>query len=83
MLDVAEDKRKQLPPGISVRKDGRYQARYTFNSKRHTIYGKGLKEIQKKLRELPLHYLQMGGLHDKTAKQCIAAGCFQGTGGAI
>ena len=43
--------KKQLPPGISQRKDGRYQARYTFNGKRHTIYGKDLKEVQKKLRD--------------------------------
>ena len=43
--------RKQLPSGISLRKDGRYQARYTFNGKRHTIYGKDLKEVQKKLRD--------------------------------
>lgn len=49
--DMAEDKKKQLPPGISLRKDGRYQARYTFNGKRHTIYGKDLKEVQKKLRD--------------------------------
>ena len=47
---MAADK-KQLPPGISLRKDGRYQARYTFNGKRHTIYGKDLKEVQRKLRD--------------------------------
>lgn len=43
--------KKTLPKGISIRKDGRYQARYTFNGKRHTIYGKTLKEVQKKLRD--------------------------------
>ncbi|MEH2960089.1 tyrosine-type recombinase/integrase [Candidatus Merdisoma sp. JLR.KK006] len=48
---MAEDRKKQLPPGISLRKDGRYQARYTFNGKRHSIYSKDLKEIQKKLRD--------------------------------
>lgn len=48
---MAEDKKKQLPAGISMRKDGRYQARYTFNGKRYTIYGKDLKEVQKKLRD--------------------------------
>ena len=48
--DMAADK-KQLPPGISLRKDSRYQARYTFNGKRHTIYGKDLKEVQRKLRD--------------------------------
>lgn len=45
------DTKKPLPPGISIRKDGRYQARYTFNGQRHTIYGKDLKEVQKKLRD--------------------------------
>ena len=48
---MAKDKGKRLPPGISVRKDGRYQARYTFNGKRHTVYGKDMKEVQKKLRD--------------------------------
>lgn len=43
--------KKTLPKGISIRKDGRYQARYTLNGKRHTIYGKSLKEVQKKLRD--------------------------------
>lgn len=47
---MAADK-KRLPSGISLRKDGRYQARYTFNGKRHTIYGKDLKEVQRKLRD--------------------------------
>lgn len=45
------DTKKPLPPGISLRKDGRYQARYTFNGERHTIYGKDLKEVKKKLRD--------------------------------
>ena len=48
---MAEDKKKALPQGITLRKDGRYQARYTFNGKRYTIYGKNLKEVQKKLRD--------------------------------
>lgn len=42
---------KRLPKGITVRKDGRYQARYTLNGKRYTIYGKTLKEVEKKLRD--------------------------------
>lgn len=45
------EEKKALPKGISVRKDGRFQARYTFNGKRYTIYGKSLKEVQKKLRD--------------------------------
>lgn len=42
---------KRLPKGISIRKDGRYQARYTLNGKRYTIYGKTRKEVEKKLRD--------------------------------
>lgn len=48
MFDMAE--KKTLPKGISVRADGRYQARYTFKGKRLTVYGKTLKEVQRKLR---------------------------------
>jgi integrase len=48
---MARKNSKQLPPGISLRSDGRYQARYTLNGKRHTIYSRDLKEIQKKLRD--------------------------------
>lgn len=42
---------KKLPKGISIRKDGRYQARYTVNGKRYTVYGKTKKEVEKKLRD--------------------------------
>lgn len=47
---MSEDKKK-LPQGIIQRKDGRYQARYMFNGKRYSVYGKTLKEVQKKLRD--------------------------------
>lgn len=43
---------KKLPKGISIRKDGRYQARYTLNGKRYTIYGKTRKEVERKLRDI-------------------------------
>lgn len=42
---------KRLPKGIGIRPDGRYQARYTLNGKRYTIYGKTQKEVEKKLRD--------------------------------
>lgn len=42
---------KRLPKGVSKRKDGRYQARYTLNGKRYTIYGKTQKEVEKRLRD--------------------------------
>ncbi len=44
--------KRALPKGISMREDGRYQARYTLNGKRHTIYGKTKKEVEKKLRDI-------------------------------
>lgn len=44
--------KNMLPKGISKRKDGRYQARYTLNGKRHTIYGNTQKEVEKKLRDI-------------------------------
>ncbi len=44
-------KKKALPKGVSMRADGRYQARYTLNGKRHTVYGKTQKEVEKKLRD--------------------------------
>lgn len=50
-MEIMAADKKQLPSGISLRKDGRYQARYTFNGKHHTIYGKDLKEVQRKLRD--------------------------------
>lgn len=50
MFGMAE--KRALPKGISMRKDGRYQARYTLNGKRHTIYGKSRKEVEKKLRDV-------------------------------
>ena len=38
-----------MPPGISYRSDGRYQARYTLNGKRYVIYDTNLQQIKKKL----------------------------------
>lgn len=43
---------KRLPKGISIRQDGRYQARYSLNGKRHTVYGKTQKEVERKLRDV-------------------------------
>lgn len=42
---------KELGQGITQRKDGRYQARFTNRfGKRQTIYGKTINEIRQKLR---------------------------------
>lgn len=43
--------KKPLPKGISLRKDGRYQGRFTFNGKRYTYYSRDIKELQKKLAD--------------------------------
>ena len=43
---------KELGQGITQRKDGRYQARFTDRfGKRQTLYGKTLSEIRQKLRK--------------------------------
>lgn len=43
--------KKTLPKGISLRKDGRYQGRFTFNGKRYTYYSRDVKELQKKMAD--------------------------------
>lgn len=48
---MSENTSRKLPQGISLRKDGRYQARYTHNGKRYVIYDRSLKGVQKKLRD--------------------------------
>lgn len=41
----------KLPPGITMRKDGRYQGRFTSNGKRYTLYDKNLKSLKKRLAD--------------------------------
>lgn len=76
---MAGDK-KQLPQGILLRKDGRYQARYTFNGRRYTFYGKDLKEVQKKLRDAK--YEIEHGIFAKpdrvTEEKCVSQGIKDG-----
>lgn len=48
---MEENKGRGLPQGITQRSDGRYQAKYTYNGKRYTIYGTDLKEVCRKLRD--------------------------------
>lgn len=43
---------KRLPPGITIRPDGRYMARFSFEGERYTVYDKELKEVKKKLIDL-------------------------------
>lgn len=53
--------KKSLPPGISLRKDGRYQGRFTMNGKRYTLYDKDLKILKKKLADAK--YEMEHGIH--------------------
>lgn len=62
---------KPLPQGITLRKDGRYQARYTCEGKRYTIYGRDLKEVQKKLRNAK--YEMDHGIFAKPDKITVAS----------
>lgn len=41
--------KKKLPKGITLRKDGRYQGRFTFKGKRYTFYDKDIKVLNQKL----------------------------------
>ena len=43
--------KKPLPKGISLRKDGRYQGRFTFNGKRYTFYSREVKDLEKKMAD--------------------------------
>lgn len=43
---------KELPKGISQRKDGRYMAQITYYGKRYVLYDRSLKEIRKKTTDL-------------------------------
>ena len=41
----------KLPPGITLRKDGRYQRRFTCQGKRYTLYDKNLRTLKKRLAD--------------------------------
>ena len=47
-----DDKGRKLPDGFSQRSDGRYQARFTFNGKRYTYYGKNLAELKVRVNRI-------------------------------
>lgn len=44
--------KKELPKGITLRADGRYQGRITHLGKRYTLYGKTVKELQNRMQNL-------------------------------
>jgi integrase len=43
---------KKLPPGITIRPDGRYMGRFSFDGERYTVYDLELKEVKRKLANL-------------------------------
>ncbi len=50
---MAKDKNgKKLPPGITLRSDGRYMGRVQVDGERVTLYGKTLKELQNKIESV-------------------------------
>jgi integrase len=48
---LATTTNQKLPPGITRRKDGRYQGRFTSNGKRYTLYDKNLRVLKKRLAD--------------------------------
>jgi len=50
---------KQLPPGITQRKDGLYMGRVTYHGTTHTIYNKKLSDLKKEMTDLR-HSLEHG-----------------------
>lgn len=49
---VKEAQSTNLPEGITKREDGRYMGRFRYAGERYTIYGKSIKETEKKLADL-------------------------------
>lgn len=41
-----------LPKGITRCKDGRYQARYTYEGRRYSFYGRNIKEVEQRLLDI-------------------------------
>lgn len=52
-----------LPKGITLRKDGRYMGRFTYQGESHTVYGKSVKEVKQKLCDL--QYEVEHGVYEK------------------
>lgn len=57
---------QDLPKGIRQRKDGRYEARFTYKGESYTIYNKDLKAIKKELQNLK--YEVEHGIYSKESK---------------
>lgn len=50
---MAKDKNgKQLPPGITLRSDGRYMGRFTHAGQRYTLYDDNVKHLRKAMDDM-------------------------------
>ena len=68
---MAVDKNgKKLPPGITLRKDGRYMARFQYKGEAYVLYGTDVDQLQTEMDDLK--YEVRHGLYEK--EQNIAAG---------
>lgn len=64
-------KTQKLPAGVTVRKDGRYQGRFTVDGKRYTFYDRDLKILKKKLSDAK--YELEHGINGNTSKLTLTA----------
>ena len=46
-----EPKEVKLPPGVSLRADGRYMGRFVVDGEHFTLYDRNLKRLVKKMQE--------------------------------
>ncbi len=45
-------RKKKLPPGITLRSDGRYQGRVQYNGEKYALYSRNLAELKKQMTDL-------------------------------
>ena len=64
-----DNKGKELPKGIRQRKDGRYEARFTYNGESYTIYNMDLRILKKELQDRK--YEVEHGLYSKESKVSV------------
>lgn len=67
---MATDKNgRDLPKGITLRKDGRYMGRFTYQGESYTIYGKSVKEVKQRLCDL--QYEVEHGVYEKETELTV------------
>lgn len=68
---VKKTVKEKLPKGITKCKDGRYQARYTYEGKRYCFYGRNIKELENRL--LDIRYEIAHGMYAKEERVTVNA----------